>query len=444
MAIEANKFTEKDELIANFYILRAGLSTIAEETAKIKSAEKELDELKTQNEENNNQIKLAYQNNLHQATFLKKSLDAKLEHALTEKSNFANAISKLELTIHNLKEERKKFQNANPMKYGEFEWRRFFTCAGVMFPILSIGVFLFGNPISLLLEYLGLLDTTNKYPGVFIILFLVFGFVYIPFIYTRISQKIEGKRTIKGKLEYINKELKSTRNTLENYSKQYKQLKEKCNDYNSKISALVFPDDWKNDSGVDIYKEKIDSLESDLNTSIIPICTEKAKATRQALIDQLGHFLTEEDWKNVDLLIFYISTGRADSLKEALLLVDQQQQTNQIVGALNAAAQYISNTIDENSYKLAVLIDSGFNKLCNQLKENQHHTIRAFSQIKESVQGIGEKVNYELKAIGNTIESQGEAILDAERLNAALLRQANQSSEDLMYELRYNQRYWNK
>ena len=49
MAIDASTFTQKDELIAKFYTLRAGLSVIAEETDKIKNAENELAELEEKN-----------------------------------------------------------------------------------------------------------------------------------------------------------------------------------------------------------------------------------------------------------------------------------------------------------------------------------------------------------------------------------------------------------
>ena len=64
MAIEASKFTEKDKLIAKFYTLRAGLSVIAEETDKIKAAEKELATFEEKNKEHNNQVLLKYNSEL--------------------------------------------------------------------------------------------------------------------------------------------------------------------------------------------------------------------------------------------------------------------------------------------------------------------------------------------------------------------------------------------
>ena len=46
MAIEARTFDEKDELIARFYTLRAGLSVIAAETQKFKKNNDEMEDLK--------------------------------------------------------------------------------------------------------------------------------------------------------------------------------------------------------------------------------------------------------------------------------------------------------------------------------------------------------------------------------------------------------------
>ena len=60
MAIDANKYTQKDELIAKFYTLRAGLSVIAEETDKIKAAENDLAELEEKNIKHNEQILTKY------------------------------------------------------------------------------------------------------------------------------------------------------------------------------------------------------------------------------------------------------------------------------------------------------------------------------------------------------------------------------------------------
>ena len=59
----------------------------------------------------------------------------------------------------------------------------------------------------------------------------------------------------------------------------------------------------------------MEKLELEISKNLIKL----AKAIKKALNEQLDGTLLEEDWENVDLLIFYLNTGRADSLKEALL-----------------------------------------------------------------------------------------------------------------------------
>lgn len=57
------------------------------------------------------------------------------------------------------------------------------------------------------------------------------------------------------------------------------------------------------------------------------------------LLEQFSSLLDERDWKNLDLVIYQIETGRADSIKEALHQVDRELQTERIVKSVfNAAA----------------------------------------------------------------------------------------------------------
>ena len=56
MAIEAKDFTEKDELIAQFYTLRAGLSVIAEEMKYIRDLENSKNNLVNQDREHREKV----------------------------------------------------------------------------------------------------------------------------------------------------------------------------------------------------------------------------------------------------------------------------------------------------------------------------------------------------------------------------------------------------
>jgi hypothetical protein len=71
-----------------------------------------------------------------------------------------------------------------------------------------------------------------------------------------------------------------------------------------------------------------------------------AKQIKQQITTTYTPFLVKEDWKNIDLMIFYLQTGRADNLKEALILADRQRQTDAIVSEISKATATISNAIN--------------------------------------------------------------------------------------------------
>lgn len=78
--------------------------------------------------------------------------------------------------------------------------------------------------------------------------------------------------------------------------------------------------------------------------------------------------LDQRDYKHVDLIIYLLETGRAETMKEALQQVDTYVHTEKIVQAIDNASQTISqcimtniqslrNTIEKNTYALGEKID---------------------------------------------------------------------------------------
>ena len=77
MAIEASNLTEKDELISKFYTVRAGLSVIAEESAKIHLAESNLEKARYEDECHDENMEWEYMNDC-------KNYNAKLQELEAE------------------------------------------------------------------------------------------------------------------------------------------------------------------------------------------------------------------------------------------------------------------------------------------------------------------------------------------------------------------------
>lgn len=102
-------------------------------------------------------------------------------------------------------------------------------------------------------------------------------------------------------------------------------------------------------------KELCELLDNERIEEINPIMM-KSKNIYNMLYERFSKVLDNRDWQYLDLVIFYLQTGRADNLKEALQQVDRQVQTEAIVQAVNNASQEICNTIKReiNSLKKAI------------------------------------------------------------------------------------------
>lgn len=95
---------------------------------------------------------------------------------------------------------------------------------------------------------------------------------------------------------------------------------------------------------------------------------EAVEPVRSALVQTYSGIIDERDWQYLDLVIFYYETRRADSIKEALQLVDRQKQTEMIVSAVQEAGREICSAI----YNAAQMLASTIVKCCNIICKNMN------------------------------------------------------------------------
>lgn len=154
------------------------------------------------------------------------------------------------------------------------------------------------------------------------------------------------------------------------------------------------------------------------------------------LVAQFKTVLDIRDWQHIDLVIFYFETGRADTLKEALQQVDRKVQTDEIIEAIETAGQNISSTIRMSMNELRGDLNRSFAKLSVQLAD-QH---RAQMSALNSISGNIEKTNESLAKLQQTSEKNGESIeklTSAAYLNNALLTKISYDSLSLMSDVDY-------
>ncbi len=92
------------------------------------------------------------------------------------------------------------------------------------------------------------------------------------------------------------------------------------------------------------YQAQAQTVSNELTTSLKAVKSTYEKLY-SALEKEFSALLDSRDWKYVDLVIFYFETGRAESMKEALQLVEREVQTQRIVGAIEMASERVCRTI---------------------------------------------------------------------------------------------------
>ena len=131
-----------------------------------------------------------------------------------------------------------------------------------------------------------------------------------------------------------------------------------------------------------------------------------------------GAIVSESDWENLDLIIYYFETGRATTVKEALFLVDRQKQTEAIVKAIENAGNQIAQTIATATYALMQTINAACTEICNNIKVVSGHLATISAGISSIAGGVS-------------------SLVDAAELQNALLSQANRSSADIAADVAY-------
>ena len=170
-------------------------------------------------------------------------------------------------------------------------------------------------------------------------------------------------------------------------------------------------------------KEKEKNDEGREAGSLCSAAIQEAALRSQAIVENAAQaypLIDIRDLENVDLLIYYFETGRADDMKEALQLVDRQRQTDQITKALQAASESIRKTIHQSMAQLGTALAKSFSVLSTQLAM-QHG---------EMMQGI-EAGRSAAEAQTRAVQEQTTALVSAQSMNEALLKKIDTSSSQL-------------
>ena len=143
-------------------------------------------------------------------------------------------------------------------------------------------------------------------------------------------------------------------------------------------------------------------------------------------------YIRECDFENVDLLIYYYYTGRADTIKEALNLVDQEIRFNTLMTTLQREFRNICESIDRGFADLGYQIQAQFSLLGSQLAQQHKQTLSALGEIKSKIGDVGARIAETNDKIAQSEESHA--------VGNAMLNKINTSSRKLAEDVNFIRR----
>ncbi len=444
----------KEQLIADLYALRSGLSFISEQTDALKKNEEDtetsLQIIEKQKEQAENIYATcldSFKNQEQSRTENKKHWEEKkrrievLRSANQWEYDRLNSISKTELESKASEEAKaRKKSYVKDFKMPKISKEDIEGLMG-LFLLTMFG----GCGVSCL---------SNNFWGFGIGcgIPIVFGLIYLTVALIKFLRRLIQAPSVakRAKQEYIdkhNQRKEYLRQQLDdNYYEKYNEAVQELQRATKAWEQLLESKEEARRKHLSEYETKMqeyglaETNQKTESTNTKNLLTGKSQEMKLALNNTYDGWLSESDWQNTDLLIYYLETGRADDLKEALLLVDKQRQTDQIVRAVREAGVAVQTSIATSMARLGEGLARSFSVLSSQL-ERVGSTVSIMASAQEESILSSER---NMQKLGAQIKENLSAQVSAIELNNSLLKKSNSTSEELLNDLRYNQRFWVK
>ena len=138
-----------------------------------------------------------------------------------------------------------------------------------------------------------------------------------------------------------------------------------------KIICGIKNDIEKLDDKISDYQYKINKLNKISNNKY------------NCLVESFGDLIHPSDFPNVDYLLYLFITRRADTIKEALLLLDEQKRKEELQKCIISSAQYLQSNLSAAILDMKADIQNEFSHVNRKLdwsmdvlqiiEENQHY-----------------------------------------------------------------------
>lgn len=223
----------------------------------------------------------------------------------------------------------------------------------------------------------------------------------------------DAPQILRADLESYKNELEGWQETLARATAQYKQNL-------SKIEKR-YTSEKEQEKRVDAFIDKAKYDISVINNDIKKV-QKNSVDIKQALIETYKDLLNPADWQHIDVIMYYIETHRADSIKEALNIIDSKLQFEQLANVVVSSAEAVCGYIQR-----------GFIKLNNNLTSSHN-------MIMDKLGDIEYKLDVNTELIGSTAQILAKGIdrqVTEARLNNALVKKAHKQIGELLEDMEF-------
>ena len=429
---------EKTEIINKLYGIRAALSLIS----KIKK-ETEDDIAKKQKEVDSNVLKIS------------KEIDSQGEHIESTNAKIKELTNRRDKLKKNLKAEEidrhyeYDYEGCYDsygevlMKFWKF-WEEIDESKGVLRLILHLLVCLAGGIVVASLGYpfgANITGTFGTIPGIVRSAFVALGcliglFFVLPLFYSlfyicvfvpiaRARRRSKNKKDSIKYREHANQQYEKSKEELEKVEKELEEAR-------AKAAPIVKEAKDK----IDAQNKEISKLKNDGGTYAM-VSTNSMKTIsmniHEAAVKEYGDVLDSRDWKYLDYIIFVFETGRADTIKEALGVLDQRIQTNEIIESIGQATAVVSSQISRSSKEICQYVSISAQRICDTTLNSAIATVKAVGMVNQSVIGLsGDVANLQ-----SSVNTSMTKLVNTQSMTNALIEQSNVSSERLVKDYEY-------
>lgn len=262
-----------------------------------------------------------------------------------------------------------------------------FCCSGCSL-ILAIG--------ALILFLCAIFDFDNLVLTIIgAVFFAIFSFIsIISFRESRGNKKNQNSNKDIERQQYLCKTISTLSSLRKKKDIEIGRIKNNIDACNVNISRL---------------KSQKEDLLKEQNAQIKEI-RNNARVIYDDLVSSFSVVLDPRDWKIVDFVIFMIETGRADSIKEALIFSDQQVRNDKLIEVVRQSSESIQSSISQQFSRIKMAIDSAAQKIEERYVQNNNLLEKAVENSKklsiatEMQNALMEKIETSSSTMASNIE----------------------------------------